>query len=156
MKILMWIILALLVLTVGFSLYVRLSPIDGARANRDPATAPLPPATGGWLIRAENGSEAGQVYDVTPEALLAAFDAAAADMPRTHLVAGSLGDGRLTYVSRTAVMGFPDLTTVSAVPAGDGARLIVYGRQIYGGGDMGVNRKRVQAWVAATEARLAP
>ena len=55
-----------------------------------------------------------------------------------------------TYVQRSAWMRFPDYISVRALPAGDKrATLAVFSRSRYGASDLGVNAKRVSAWLAA-------
>jgi uncharacterized protein (DUF1499 family) len=47
---------------------------------------------------------------------------------------------------------FPDLVTVQVDPAGaDRSRLIIWSRSVYGQSDLGVNRKRTLAWLAALQ-----
>ena len=45
-------------------------------------------------------------------------------------------------------MGFPDFTTVSMVASLDGAQPVLFARQRFGEGDQGVNRARVEGWLA--------
>ncbi len=61
----------------------------------------------------------------------------------------------ITYVQRSRVFGFPDCLTVKAVAiesTGEaGAGLIIWSRARYGRSDFGVNRARVEAWLAALD-----
>ena len=141
-------LLALAILLGGVAAYVRLAPSDPARWHTDPGDAALAPSDRGFLVRPEGGDAPGLVYDRTPEALLAEFDAIARSAPRTRVVAGSVGEGRITYVTRSALWGFPDYTTVATIPAEGGARLVIHARSRFGGNDWGVNRARVEAWLA--------
>ncbi len=93
-----------------------------------------------------------------PEALLARFDAIVRAQPRVRVLAGSVAEGMITYVQRSRLMGFPDYITVKAVPwetgmPEGGAALIVWSRSRYGQSDLGVNRARVEAWLAELETR---
>ncbi|MGB5558281.1 MAG: DUF1499 domain-containing protein [Paracoccaceae bacterium] len=136
-----YLILALLVL-VGFGLYVRLAPSDPARWHVDPETAAAPPG----------GSFRTQVQmQVAPEAALTAFAARALDTPRTKVLAGSAAEGRITFVTRSRLWGFPDYTTVAAEAVPGGSQLTVLARLRFGAGDLGVNRARVEAWVQALQ-----
>lgn len=65
------------------------------------------------------------------------------DTPRTQKLKAA--DNGYTYVTRSALWGFPDYATVWT----RGDDLIVYSRLRFGGGDMGINAKRVDAWIAA-------
>jgi uncharacterized protein (DUF1499 family) len=60
------------------------------------------------------------------------------------------------WVERSATMNFPDIiiAEVQDGPTG-GAVLLVYSHSLFGWSDLGVNRKRVEAWVAALGAALA-
>ncbi|MEM9843514.1 MAG: DUF1499 domain-containing protein, partial [Pseudomonadota bacterium] len=84
--------------------------------------------------------------EATPETL-AALDEIARATPRTTILAGSVEDGIVTYVTRSALMGFPDYTTVSL---SDGA-LTLYARLRFGQSDLGVNAARLEAWLRALE-----
>lgn len=64
---------------------------------------------------------------------------------RTKKLIGSSTDGVVTYVTRSLIWGFPDYTTVWK----QGEDLVIYGRLRFGGGDMGVNRQRIEGWIAA-------
>lgn len=94
----------------------------------------------------------GQVFCITPEnrygplaeGALAQLDAIAMATPRTERVAGSAEEGRITWVSRSALMGYPDFTTAQVM---EGPGLCVYGRQRFGRGDWGVNAARIGGWM---------
>ena len=61
------------------------------------------------------------------------------------------------YVARSAVFNFPDLIMVQVVKSGaDSSDLIVYSRSVYGQSDLGVNHRRVEAWLAALKAKIPP
>ena len=68
---------------------------------------------------------------------------ATACWPRTSVLAGSVDTGRITYVTRTQWMGFPDYTTVEQ----QGETLKLYARLRFGRSDFGVNAVRVNALV---------
>ena len=94
-------------------------------------------------------------YAATPEALMQAADAAFRAMPRTMLLAGDVAAGHATYVQRSATMAFPDYISVRAVAAEGGATLAIWSRSRYGHSDLGVNAKRLDAWIAAIDLSLA-
>lgn len=70
--------------------------------------------------------------------------------PRTTVLTGSVAEGRVTYITRTRWMGFPDYTTVTfrKSPIGDATTLQVFGRSRFGKSDMGVNKARIEGWLA--------
>ena len=151
--------LALLVAlaAVGVLAWIRLAPSDPARWHVDPLAVTTPVAVGHALLRPEDGDGAAPVYALPPEDLLAAFDRVARAEPRVQVLAGSVASGRITYVVRSRLVGFPDYLTVRALPApGGGATLAIFSRQRFGLKDMGVNRARVEAWLAALAAALPP
>jgi hypothetical protein len=80
---------------------------------------------------------------------LTRFDVIARAQPRTRVVAGDVDGLMITYVQRSRFIGFPDYLTVKAVATEGGAGLIIYSRARYGRSDFGVNRARVEAWMAA-------
>jgi hypothetical protein len=72
--------------------------------------------------------------------------------PRTYVAAEFPDHLQVHYVVRSALWNFPDLVTVQVDPAGpDRSTLIIWARSVYGHGDLGVNRKRTQAWLAALQ-----
>jgi uncharacterized protein (DUF1499 family) len=91
-------------------------------------------------------------YDVSPDKLYAAIRRVAEAQPRTYLQVAY--DERLQahYVARSAVFNFPDLIAVQVNPD---ATLILWSRSVYGQSDLGVNRKRLTAWLTALDQTLA-
>ena len=83
----------------------------------------------------------------TADALLSRLDQAALASPRTTRLAGTPQSGRITWVTRTALIGYPDYTTAEATQTPTGTRLDIYARQRFGGSDFGVNTARLQAWL---------
>ena len=112
-------------------------------------------ASGGPAGAASADAEA-PVFAATPEAVLEALDAVAGETPRTVRLTGSPGEGRITYVTRSRIWGFPDYTTAAATPVDGGARLTLLARLRFGGSDMGVNRARVEDWTLRVAERLDP
>lgn len=95
------------------------------------------------------------VYDVPAPRLYAAIRAVALAEPRTY--AQIAYDDRLQahFVARTKWMNFPDLITVQVLPRGaDKAALVLWSRSVYGYSDLGVNRGRLEAWLAALDTYL--
>ena len=76
------------------------------------------------------------------------MDALAVSDPRTDVLAGSVKEGMVTYVTRTRVMGFPDYTTMMQ----SGEDLLIYARSRFGRKDFGVNRERIERWIDALSA----
>jgi len=146
MRTLLIVVVILALLAVAGVAYVRLAPSDPARWHVDPGAAT--PGAGRYVVRPEGGDEAGPLLPMPPADGLAALDAIARATPRTQVLAGSVAEGRITYVTRSRLVGFPDYTTVEAVPAEGGARLVMHARLRFGQSDFGVNAARVRGWLA--------
>lgn len=96
-------------------------------------------------------------YHVPAARLYAAIQAVAAAQQRIYPAAAYPEKLQADWVARSAVFNFPDLTTAQASPAGaNSATLILYSRSVYGYGDLGANRRRVEAWLAALDRMLQP
>lgn len=134
------IILAVVLLVVATDAYVRLAPFDAAKWNVDIETArtKAPYGYGTTLTTAEPA-----------ETALTHMARIAADTPRTRVLAGSPQEGRISFVTRSLLWGFPDITTVSAQQQDGETQVSIFARQRFGSNDHGVNKARVQNWVAA-------
>ncbi len=133
MKFLVMIILAAL----GFCLWVRLAPSDPAR----------------WHVsagEAGNRDFAGAAIRTLPASPgdMARLDRIIRATPRTMHLAGSPEEGKVTYVTRSRIWGFPDYTTIEQ----RGGAILIHGRLRFGTSDMGVNRARLEGWIAAFHA----
>ena len=85
-----------------------------------------------------------------PAQLYAAIQAVAAAQPRTVPAARYDDRMQVHYVLRSALLNYPDLVTVSVSGPDRGpSTLVLYSRSVYGHSDLGANRKRVEAWLAA-------
>lgn len=134
----LWLIL---LVVIAFAAYVRLAPSDPAQWHVDLTADGLPAHAHVFCIRPDNryGPIAGD-----PKALLAQLDAIAMASPRTTRLAGSPDEGRITWVTRSALMGFPDYATAQVM---EGPGLCIAGRQRFGSQDWGVNAARIGGWV---------
>jgi hypothetical protein len=135
--------LAYLVLAAlfGSAGYVRLAPSDPARWHVSPL------ASGAWgEVTAGQGSATARLplNAGVPQDLLARLDAIAMATPRTQRLAGGPDEGRITWITRSAIWGFPDYTTAEVRADG----LYVHARLRFGGDDMGVNAARLKDWLS--------
>jgi hypothetical protein len=136
-------ILLIVIAVAALVAYIRLAPSDPARwhiaLHPRPAdiAAPSPHVV---VLR-------GGAYVDLPNAngLLARLDTIIMATPRTVLLAGSVDSGRMTWITRSALWGFPDYTTAEVGAQG----LTIYSRLRFGGGDWGVNGARLAGWIAA-------
>lgn len=143
-------ILIAIPILLAFGAYVRFAPTDADRWHVDPESAPSPGRLGVQLAADDSA-----VWSAPPETVLQALKEVADETPRTTLLAGSAGDGMITFVTRTRLWGFPDFTTIRAIPDGEGTRLAILARGRFGDYDLGVNAARVEAWLAALANRVA-
>ncbi len=148
---------------VSVSAGIRLAPNDSAKWHQDPLTVQAPdspnwfrltPAGSGVAADAER-DDTSPTFDVPASELAAAFDEVATGDHRVILLAGSAAEGYVTYVQRSALMGYPDYVSVRFVEIDEAhSALAVFSRARYGSGDLGVNEKRVRRWVRDTEELL--
>lgn len=109
--------------------FIRLAPTDVSRWHKPIGKAEDVDGTG-WAARVIPAAD-GLLSDIH-QAMLA--------QPRTELLAGGVGEGRLTYITRSRIIGFPDYTTVEQ----DGGQIKLYARLRFGKSDMGVNAARLE------------
>ncbi len=153
---------------VGSAIAVRSLGHDIERWHVDPINAPRPSTPN--TFRAGDGPEAlfdrdVPVYRVDSAALSTAWDQMIGQQPRVEVVQDDRVlasgeqqvEGLVTYVQRSWLFGFPDYITVRFVPAGSfedgtaGSTLVIFSRSRLGQSDLGVNEKRVTAWLAELE-----
>ena len=147
---------ALLAGAVVLAVIMRWVSDDPAVWHVDPATAQRTGAPNDYLVAPEDATAAApdriaDMHALRPRELLQRFDAFATGEPRTERIAGSPDEGRVTYVQRSRVFGFPDYVSVSAVEVPGGSALIAWSRSRFGHSDFGVNRARVERWLAALD-----
>ncbi len=126
-------ILGVVGVVIALGAYIRLAPSDPADWHIAPRVETNQDLQGGVLRVVETGPEG-----------LARLDAIARNAPRTIVLAGSVSEGQITYITRTKIIGFPDYTTVQQ----DGDVLRIHGRLRFGRKDFGVNKARVDGWLA--------
>ena len=143
-----WVLGAIVALVVGFGLYVCLAPSDHARWHGALGDTAPPDCT----VRAGTGeARVSCLRNEGPAEALARHDGVAMATPRTTRLAGSPEEGRITWVTRSALWGFPDYTTAEARAEGQGARIDIHARLRFGCEDMGVNAARLTDWLARLE-----
>lgn len=124
----------------------------------DFATLVLPPSPNTCLLTPSTAPGAGHLhrepFALPPHDALAAIRAVAAAMPRSFPLAEFPERGQLQWVARTRLMNYPDIVVAEVAPAGTGTGLWLYSRSLIGWSDLGANRARVAAWLAAFEERV--
>jgi uncharacterized protein (DUF1499 family) len=135
MKYLIVIALVLVAGVAALALGMRLVAHDPARWHVDPRSA-ADPGSRNFARRTVD-------LDLSPEAAISRFQAVA------HPALIVAGDARhFTLVTRTRFMGFPDYITALAEDHAGGARLHLFSRARFGDSDLGLNARRLDAWLA--------
>jgi len=128
-----------LIAYLGFMAWVLLAPTVPGDWHIDLQASGFDPGRGQvFCIMPDNR------YGPLADGALARLDAIALATPRTERLAGSVEEGRITWVTRTRLMGYPDYTTAQVM---EGPGLCVFGRQRFGQGDWGVNAARIGGWM---------
>ena len=135
-------------LAVAADAWVRLAPADPARWNVDVASD-TPTLCAGGIETGAASARAACLRPEPPSALLARLDATALATRRTHRLAGSAEDGRITWETRSLLIGYPDYTTAQVTQTAEGTRLDILARSRFGVSDWGVNAARLSAWLDA-------
>ncbi len=144
MRILLYIVIAIVVLAVAAAAYFRLAPLDAEALHVDPAEV-SPPASPNHALMV---GTSGHFIQATPEEIATRIAAVAAADGATRL-AGSPEEGHATYVVRSRVMGFPDIISLRWQAQDGGTQLDIFSRSVYGYSDLGVNTRRAHRWSQA-------
>ncbi len=124
--------LCLLIPLAGTMAYIRFAPSPAVRWHV-PVIGKESKNFDGGATRVVAGSA--EIFETLHQIAL--------DTKRTRVLAGAPGAGRVTYITRSRVFGFPDYTTVQL----DGDQLILHARLRFGRSDFGVNARRLDAWI---------
>ncbi|GAA0780518.1 DUF1499 domain-containing protein [Roseibium denhamense] len=132
-----WVMLgaiALLLCVVGAAAFFRLVPVGSASVPEKNA-------------QSEPGDEAlpGGFYAARPADTLRLdeLEQLIAATPRTRRVAGSSDKLPMVFVHRSRIWGFPDVSQVWV----ENDLVHIYSHLVFGGSDLGVNRRRVEGWL---------
>jgi len=123
---------AIVLLVIAGLAWIRLAPSDPTVWHVDPQVTADQDLAGGVRRRipAEDGT-----FEALDRIILAT--------PRTEVLEGSVEAGKITYITRSQWMGFPDYTTVMQ----NEDVLELHARLRFGQSDMGVNKARVDGWL---------
>src|SRR5262245_33427611 len=106
------------------------------------------------LCQTQTDGEA-PVFEVSASKLRAEWDEVIVEQPRVQVLRRDLANEQIDYVQRSRLLRFPDLITVRFLPVDDThSTVAIYSRSVYGKGDFGVNRARVEEWLARLKMRL--
>jgi uncharacterized protein (DUF1499 family) len=93
-----------------------------------------------------------RVYPVSLAELLANIKRVALAEPLTSELKCDPDCDRIARILQlTRLMRYPDTVDIEVFAAPAGATLAIYSRSLVGGSDFGVNRKRIERWLAALE-----
>lgn len=141
-----YLLFALIILIVGLFAFVRFSPL-GDDLHVDPEIAKAPKVSGHVLVRIDGRIDS-PLYEMPAEDLAAKLEAIILETPRTSHFAGDIEDDFATYVTRSALWGFPDVANVKVVERGENrSEIVILSRLRYGAYDFGVNQTRVENWL---------
>jgi hypothetical protein len=124
-------------------------PLDMSRLRR-----PMTPNT---ALAAPAGFEpspdiATRPYEQPPDLLYAAIRRVGETWRRSFLQVAYDDRRQAHYVVRSRLFNFPDLVALQVNPD---STLVIWSRSVYGRSDLGVNARRVVAWLAALDTVLA-
>ncbi len=89
------------------------------------------------------------VFEISAERLRARWREVVAARPRVELLAEHPDGWQFDYVQRSARFRYPDIVTVRFVAVSPArSTLAIYSRSVFGENDFGVNRARIEAWLA--------
>ena len=95
-----------------------------------------------------------KIYPIAPAELLARLRRIAlAEPDTTELYCGTDCDRTARILQHTRLMRFPDTIDIEILPVADNqSTLAIYSRSLIGRGDLGVNRARIERWLAKLDA----
>jgi len=134
----MWIVGLLALAALALMLYARFAPIDVTDWHVAPEVTTEETMAGGYKTTLRLEGDADQIT--------IQLVALATATPRTSVLAQD--QGLITFITRSAGFGFPDFTTVAVRQDGLETEVQFYARLKIGKADLGVNKARVQAWIA--------
>ena len=129
-----------------------IDPVDWATLTRSPTPNDALICPAGHCPRAQADREP-PVYSLEPSALLARLRETVRAEAHTVELPSPGGDRTARFIQYTPLMRYPDTIDIAVLPAdgsaAGGTTLALYSRSLIGRGDFGVNRARLERWLAA-------
>lgn len=152
MRIVLVVLGVLAALTVVAAIMIRRLDHDAGVWHVDPLTAPKPSTPNSYRVApadADVDADAdAPTFDVSAAELAAKFDRVARDSGNVDVVGGAPANGFVTYVQTSSLFAFPDYISVRFIEIdASSSTLAVLSRSRLGQSDLGVNKKRITAWL---------
>jgi len=126
-------------------------PVDWTTLIRHPTPNDALVCPAGRCPRARTDREP-RAYALEPSALLARLKAIiSAESNTAELHCDPNCDRAARFIQYTRLMHYPDTIDIEVFPANGGSSLAIYSRSLIGRGDFGVNRARIERWLAALD-----
>lgn len=122
-------------------------------------TLTLPTSPNYYLVAPQGYGHAGPdkistTYEMSADQLQKQFSKMIMQQPRVTLIEVSKDGLQYQYRQRSLVFRFPDFVDVRYIPIDDHtSTLAIYSRAKYGYSDFGVNKKRVEMWLALLQSQ---
>ncbi len=140
-----WLALAAVAALAGAAVWVRAAPSDPTLWHVDPDLVTERGRYNSFLMR--DGADAPALRLAAPPSEVGPrLEQIILATPRTTRLTGD--ESFATYITRSALWGFPDYTSVMVKPDGTGTTITIFARARFGQSDLGVNRKRVEGWMS--------
>jgi hypothetical protein len=137
--------IVIVLLLLGVVAYVRFAPSDPARWHIDIAAPGFVPPNG-WASFCPSPGSRDYTTFTSADPLQTLADIVDS-WPRTTRLAGSVEEGRITWVTRSRILFFPDYATAARIETPDGPRVCIVSRQRFGREDMDVNATKLRLWL---------
>ena len=135
-RIMGFVLISFIIVSAGWLYWIRVAPSKPAVWHTEPVV----------VIDQLKRNSVARLVETGPDGL-ARLHAVASQWPRTEVLAGSVEEGMITYITRSKRLAFPDYTTAFQ----DGDELKIFARARYGKNDFGVNDRRVLKWLRAMD-----
>lgn len=137
-----YVLSTLVAFVLAFAVFIRFNPVDTGAYHRTVTFSGTVQSPNSYGVQSPAGAD--------PAAAFQALALIITASPRTQPLAGDPAQGHVSFVTRSRLWGFPDVTNMWL----DGDQLFAHGQAVFGQSDLGVNRARLTGWMQAlTQAR---
>ncbi len=150
MRIVLIIVGLLVTASAVAAIMIRRLDHDPAVWHVNPLVAAKPSTPNSYRVGPDGTTErdaAAPTFPISSADLAAKFDAIALRVG-SDIVGGSAAEGYVTYVQTSSFFGFPDYVSVKFIEIdATSSTLAIFSRSRLGKSDLGINKKRVEAWI---------